>query len=272
MNHPQATARVVVGIDGSQAAINAALWAVAEAVSRNVPLRLVHAIQDRPADATGDDGMEVEYAQASLRAADAALQATGKPVQVECDIVRGCPEGILVDESRSAAMICVGSVGIGRIARKLLGSTADAVARKAQCPVAVVRSNGHKSDAGWVAVVVDDSPANDAVLEEGFREARLRRAPILALGVWRWGLGEVPYRQLEHRLGRWVSRYPEVHVMPAAARRGPAEFLAHTQESVQLTVVGNEDADKLARMVGPAGPHLTGPAGCSVLVARGRTI
>lgn len=268
MNHPQATARIVVGIDGSQAAINAAKWAITEAISRNVPLRLIHAIPDRAADAAGDQSMELGYAQASLRDADAALQATGKPVKVECDVVRGSPEGILIDESRGAEMVCLGSVGIGRIARKLLGSTADAVARKAQCPVAIVRSGGPKPEAGWVAVVVDDSPANDAVLEHGFREARLRRAPILALGVWRWGLGEIPYRQLEQRLGPWVSRYPEVHVMPAAARRGPAEFLAHTQEAVQLTVVGSEDGDKVARMVGSTGPHLTGPAGCSVLVVR----
>ena len=33
---------VVVGIDGSQAALDAATWAVAEAVSLGVPLRLVH--------------------------------------------------------------------------------------------------------------------------------------------------------------------------------------------------------------------------------------
>ncbi len=268
MNHPQKKARIVVGIDGSQAAINAAKWAMSEAISRNVPLRLIHAIPDRPADGTGDDSMEVGYAQASLRDADAALQAAGKPVKVECDIMRGSPEGILVDESRSSAMVCLGSVGIGRIARKLLGSTADAVARKAQCPVAIIRSDGQRPEPGWVAVVVDDSTANDAVLEHGFREARLRRAPILALGVWRWGLGEIPYRQLEQRLGRWVSRYPEVHVMPAAARRGPAEFLAHTEESVQLTVVGSEDADKVARMVGPTGSHLSGHGGCSVLVVR----
>jgi nucleotide-binding universal stress UspA family protein len=268
MNHPQATARIVVGIDGSEAAINAAKWAITEAISRNVPLRLIHAIPGRADDAAGDQSMELGYAQASLRDADAALQATGKPVKVECDVVRGSPEGILIDESGDAEMVCVGSVGIGRIARKLLGSTADAVARKARCPVAIVRSGGPNAEPGWVAVVVDDSPGNDAVLEHGFREARLRRAPILALGVWRWGLGEIPYRQLEQRLGPWASRYPEVHVMPAAARRGPAEFLARTQESVQLTVVGSEDGDKVARMVGPAGPHLSGPAGCSVLVVR----
>jgi nucleotide-binding universal stress UspA family protein len=35
---------IVVGIDGSQAAIRAAEWAADEAVSREVPLRLVEVI------------------------------------------------------------------------------------------------------------------------------------------------------------------------------------------------------------------------------------
>ena len=35
---------VVVGIDGSRTALDAALWAVDEAVSRDIPLRLVYAI------------------------------------------------------------------------------------------------------------------------------------------------------------------------------------------------------------------------------------
>ncbi|HWS94177.1 MAG TPA: universal stress protein, partial [Mycobacterium sp.] len=122
-----------------------------------------------------------------------------------------------------------------------------------------------ESDSGYIAVVVDGSPGNDAVLEHGFREARLRKAPILALGGWRWGLGEIPYRQLDQRLGPWVSRYREVHILPAAARRGAADFLTRTQESVQLAVVGSKDAGKVARMVGPI-TH--GHNGCSVLVVR----
>ncbi len=274
MSHPQSPARIVVGIDGSDAAINAAKWAVAEAVSRNVPLRLVYAIPEWHGDAgagdEGDEGLDVEYGQTSLRAADAALQAMGEPVKVECDTAPGSPESSLIDESRHAAMICVGSVGIGRIASKVLGSTADALARKAHCPVAIIRCNGEAAepDSGYIAVVVDESPGNDAVLEHGFREARLRQAPILAMGVWRWGVGEIPYQQLDHRLGPWVSQYPEVHVLPAAARRGAAEFLTHTQEPVQLAVVGSDDADKVARMVGPVTQHLPGHAVCSVLVVR----
>lgn len=270
MNQP--TERIVVGIDGSDAAVNAAKWAIPEAVSRNIPLRLVHAVPEWHAeDGTDGGGLEVEYAEASLRAADAALLATGQPVKVECNIAHGSPEGVLIGESEGAAMVCIGSVGIGRVASKVLGSTAAAVAQKSHCPVAVLRTDHEDADAetGWVAVVVDESAGNDAVLEHGFREAQLRAAPILAMGVWRWGFGEIPYRQLEDRLGPWVGRYPDIHVMPAAARHGAAEFLSHTQEHVELAVVGRTDADKIARMIGPTGQHISGRTGCSVLVVRG---
>jgi nucleotide-binding universal stress UspA family protein len=268
MSHPQSAKWIVVGIDGSDAAINAAKWAATEAVSRDIPLRLIHAIPERRADApAGDESLDIEYGETALRAACAALHAMGKQVKIETDLVHGSPKAVLVDESRDAAMVCVGSIGIGQVARRVLGSTADSVAQNAHCPVAVIRSKREagESASGSIAVVVDDSPGNDAVLDHGFREARHRKAPILAMGVWRWGLGEIPYRQLDRRLGRWVAQYPDVHVLPAAARRGAAEFLASTQEPVQLAVVGSSDANKVARMVGPISPHF-GHAGCSVLV------
>lgn len=271
MSNPHSSERVVVGIDGSDAAINAAKWAATEAVSRKIPLRLIHAIPQRDADgAPSDDSLDTEYAQMALRAADAALQAMGDPVKVECDIVHGSPEAALIEASRDAAMVCVGSVGTGWLARKVLGSTAGAVAAKADCPVAIIRHNPEDTDSasGYIAVAVDESPGNDAVLEHGFREARLREAPILAMGTWRWGLGEIPYPQLDHRLGPWVSQYREVHVQPAAARHGAAEFLTHTQESVRLAVIGSEEADKVARMVGPIAAHPGDHTGCSVLVVR----
>ena len=270
MDHPQSLLRIIVGIDGSDAAINAAKWAAAEATSREIPLRLIHVIPERRADAPADDeSLDIEYGETALRAASAALHAMDEPVKVETDLLHGSPASTLIDESRHAAMVCIGSVGIGQLARKVIGSTADAVAQNAHCPVAVIRTNrgAGESHSGSIAVVVDDSPGNDGVLEHGFREALLRKAPILAMGVWRWGFGEIPYRKLDRRLGRWVTQHPEVHVRPAAARHGAAEFLTGTQEPVQLAVVASEDADKVARMVGPLTPHF-GRTGCSVLVVR----
>ena len=49
----QSSPSVVVGIDGSRSAIDAALWAVDHAVSRDIPLRLVYAID--PDATTGSD-------------------------------------------------------------------------------------------------------------------------------------------------------------------------------------------------------------------------
>jgi hypothetical protein len=37
---------VVVGVDGSTASLNALRWAVAEAINRDVPIRLVRAVPD----------------------------------------------------------------------------------------------------------------------------------------------------------------------------------------------------------------------------------
>lgn len=274
MEHPHSPESIVVGIDGSEAAINAAIWAVAEATSRDIPLRLVHVAhggQQRtpspPAGAHAD--LDEEYAETVLRAACSALHALETSVKIDTAIVQGPADRALIDQSRSAAVICAGSVGIGRFALKTLGSTAATLAHKAHCPVAIIRTGHPPSDDGWIAVVVDDSPGNDGVLEHGFREATLRGESILALGTWRWGLGEIPYAQLQRRLGAWVSRYPQVHVRPAAARRGAAEFLTHTTEPVKLAVVGAADADDIARLVGPAAHGSSDRAGCSVLVVRG---
>src|ERR1700730_755035 len=99
-NTPQPS--VVVGIDGSQAAIQAAEWAVDEAVSREVPLRLVEVIPQQAAPApfasVGNVGMEVEYAEAALRIAAAAVAAAGKPVKVETAILQGDSAATLIAE------------------------------------------------------------------------------------------------------------------------------------------------------------------------------
>ncbi|MDI3315259.1 MAG: universal stress protein [Mycobacterium sp.] len=276
MSRAQSAGRsIVVGIDGSDTAINAAKWAVPEAISRDIPLRLVYVTRGEQLGApTAGLDLDTQHAESALRAAAAAVQALGTEVKVETAVVHGSPEQVLIDESRDAAMMCVGSVGIGLLAQMVLGSTAGALAQKAHCPVAIIRPDHDvgRSDSGWIAVVVNDSPDNDAVLEQGFREARLRNAPILALGVWRLGVGEIPYGPLNRRLGRWVDRYREIHVRPAAARAGAAEFLARTQEPVQLAVVGAAEAHEVARIVGPVGEPLFGRcATCSVLVVRGST-
>ena len=73
---------VVVGIDGSRAALDAALWAVDEAVSRDIPLRLVYAIDSTDKSDTDTQGAARKLATAELAVqyAFTAVESTEKPV------------------------------------------------------------------------------------------------------------------------------------------------------------------------------------------------
>jgi len=265
---------VVVGIDGSQAAIRAAEWAVDEAVSRELPLRLIHVIPEHvepaPAAAVGNVQMEVEYGETALRICSAAVEATGRPVKVETELSRGNPVTTLIVESRSAAMLCIGSVGIGHFARTLLGSTAAELAQAAHCPVAIIRSRQSRSKPGRPLIVaaVSDAPDSEQVVELAIREAQLRHAPVLAVGVLQAGTGGMPSDELDRRVQRWVRQHPGVQIYAGATRTEIADFLATMDTTIQLAVIGIDDADQVASIIGPHRHSLIGHAECSVLVAR----
>ena len=265
---------VVVGIDGSRAALDAALWAVDEAVSREVPLRLIEVIppqvEPAPFASVGNVRMEVEYAETALRIAAAAVAADGKPVKVETAILRGNPAAVLLAESRDAAMVCVGSTGIGRFAKALLGSTAAELAEAAHCPVAIIRTRQHraKPDIDLIVVAVNNSPGNDDVVERAINEALLRRAQVIALGVWRQDLGEMPHDEVERRVRVWEQRYPSVQFHALATRTGIADFLDVSSSRIRLAVIGSADIDQVASLVGPRSHPIVGHAECSVLIVR----
>lgn len=268
-----AASSVVVGIDGSVAAINAAVWAADEALDRDVPLRLVHVINadGSPGVPRDDFRLEVQYGETCLRAASAVVNDLHRPVKVETDILWGSVEAALIEESRDAAVICVGSVGIGCVASELLGSTATTLAVQAHCPVAIIRTPHDKPAvaADWIVVAVDDSPDNDAVIECAMGEARLRRAPVLAVGVWRAGRGAVSFDELKDRVEVWRRRYPDVQIYPVGAWPGIAMFLSHNiATSVQLVVIGTADASRIAEFVGPRGDSVLPHGDTSVLIVR----
>jgi len=264
---------IVVGIDGSQAAIRATEWAVDEAVSREVPLRLVEVIPQQaepaPFASVGNVRMELEYAETALRIASAEVTASGQPVKVETAILRGDPATALIAESRDAEMVCVGSTGIGRFARALLGSTVAELAEAASCPVAIIRTQRRpKPDSALIVVAVNDSPGNDDVVAQAIKEAQLRHAPILALGAWRQDLGEMPYDKLDRQIQFWERHYPSVQFHARPTRTGIADFLDASDSRIQLAVIGSADIDQVASLVGPHSHPILGHAECSVLIVR----
>lgn len=279
MEMPVPAAPVVVGIDGSQAAIDAALWAADEALTRDAPLRLVHVVtldeedtdfDDDPAEIAAD-WPETEYAQTSLRIACAAVHATGKPVGIDAQVLWGEVDLMLIKESEAAQMMCVGSVGINPFCEQALGSTAATLAEQALSPVAVIRAPvpAITSEPHWIVTVVDDSPDNAEVVDSALAEAHLRRAPLLALGISRGAHRTMPQDALERRVASWRGRYPHLHIYPVAGSTDLDGFLAeHDELSVQLAVVGVGDAAKVSAVVGPPRESREPHSRCSILVVR----
>jgi nucleotide-binding universal stress UspA family protein len=264
-----ASAPVVVAIDGSNAAINAALWAIDEATSRDVPLRMVHATRMGDSTVLADDlHLEAPNAEASLRAAVAAVEAVGNPLKVETEILWGPVKSMLIAESRNAAMMCLGSSGIGAVAHKLFGSTALALAEEAYCPVAIIRTRETPPDpTDWIVVAVDDEADNESVIEVAMGEARLRKAPVLAVGVRHDGLGKIECDELDRKVDEWQRRYPGVHVYRVPADIRIDRFLAENRsDTVQLAVIGAADTHGIAQIVGPHRHSLVPHGEFSVLI------
>jgi nucleotide-binding universal stress UspA family protein len=134
MTHTESPTSIVVGIDGSDAAILAAEWAVDEALNRDLPLRLVHVIEP------GSEAvrLETEYAEIALRAARAAVDVLSRDILVESAIRWGGIAAVLADESRNAEMICIGSAAIKGPNEPPGDSTSAALTESAHCPVAII--------------------------------------------------------------------------------------------------------------------------------------
>jgi nucleotide-binding universal stress UspA family protein len=276
------TGPIVVGIDGSTASIDAALWAINEAVHRGVPLRLVSAtnvLAARVAEPTRSP--ELTYAHTALRTASAAITATGKPVAVQTSVCWGPPANALIAESHSATTVCVASVGMGVIARAILGSTAAAVADRAHCPVAVIRPSTGTDAGNWVAAGIDGWNTGDRTVEFALAEARLRRATLVIVGLGCNGFGVNDAGRTYSRSRIWAERNPDIELETAVTSGGLADFLAdeHAELSrrhppaelasnIPLAVIGSEDVTELPRLIGPHDGGLLTHARCAAMVVR----
>ncbi|BBY08226.1 universal stress protein [Mycobacterium noviomagense] len=254
---------VVVGVDGSKVAIRTALWAADEAVDRNVPLRLLCAVdQDNTKPVDERDTPRLANAEMAVHWASAAVEATDKPVKIEAEISRDSPISALVSASRSAAMVCVGALGLNHFQPGRVGSTAAALAVAAHCPVAIVRGGGHRPQPScqWIVVEADESPDVGVVLEAAATEARLRNAPLRAVTCWKSSPADQPAAgdcriraRLDRRMARWRRRYPDLSTEAIALHGCLLDYLAKHAASVQLLVVGARHPDHVREILGAAG-------------------
>jgi nucleotide-binding universal stress UspA family protein len=136
---------IVVGLDGSKASEKALAWAAEEARLRGATLKLVHAWHI-PAMAYAAYAVPVDPSEVSKAAAklveDVAQRVLGDGpgLQVLKEVAEGPPAEVLVNASKGAEMVVVGSRGFGGFTGLLLGSVSAQVAHRAHCPVTIWKS------------------------------------------------------------------------------------------------------------------------------------
>ena len=287
---------ILVGVDGSSASTVAVDWAARDATMRKVPLTLVNVL-DLPM-ATTVRGfpmpMPPEYMQWQQDEGRKVLNDTLKtvedrtrqigPLDVSSELMIGPPVPTLVELSKDAAMVVVGSHGRGALARRLFGSVSTGLVHHAHCPVAVIPDQDplmpHPSQAP-ILVGIDGSRASESAIAIAFDEASWRGVELIALHAWSdtamyefrvpdWSQVRSDAEELlAERLAGWEERYPDVNVCRVVECDQPARQLLEQSKSAQLVVVGSHGRGGFTGMLlGSVSTAVVHAARTPVIVAR----
>lgn len=133
---------IVVGVDGSDSSKNALRWAVRLAPSLGATIHAIVA-WEYPIVFGIDGGAPLiwkpdETARETLNKTLESVFGKDRPAGLKGSISQGHPTFVLLDASKEAEMLIVGSRGLGGFSGLLLGSVSSSCAEHAKCPVLVV--------------------------------------------------------------------------------------------------------------------------------------
>ncbi len=137
---------VVVGVDGSEHSLEALRWAAREAGVTGARLHVVTAwsYPEHPTPFGIVPGLPLPpdpLAEAHRILALTVARVVGDPAPIEvvAEVIEGEPAQVLLDASRRAQLLVVGSRGHGTFTGMLLGSVSERCAHHAACPVVITR-------------------------------------------------------------------------------------------------------------------------------------
>lgn len=258
------TPPVVVGVDGSADALDAVRVGAREAHYRGAPLELVLAFPwpegARVPAPRGFDGRAVLRTMAELTLESAAgTAARVGSGEVRTRVEDGRAVDVLAAASTSAALLCLGTAGVGAVRDLVLGSTAAALVRASACPVLLVphRPGTSVEDRRGVVVGLSGGPGDGDLLAAAFAAADARGCQLVGVHAWRHRApgpehvavdplltdSDVLRREeayLEDALDGWPDRYPTVRVRRVVEHGRPATSLVAAAVTAELVVVGHQ--------------------------------
>lgn len=280
---------IVVGTDGSSSATAAVEWAADEAARKELPVRIVHAVDRLPYDIPhypipGALDRMMRSGQQILHQAEQIVRARQPGVDVSADMITGSPASVLRIEAGNASEVVVGSRGLGGFAGMLLGSVSQHVAghEEVAVPVIVVRP-GPTAVHGEIVVGFDGSPESEAALAYAFEEARLRHSRLRAVYAWQlpiyvyaygtpYNSDEVGQAQQKFALGTlaaWQDKFRDVTVVTDSVCAHPVAALVEASAQADLLIVGSRGNGAIGAVVlGSVSRGVLHHAHCPVAVVR----
>ncbi|MFF9000470.1 universal stress protein [Streptomyces achromogenes] len=266
---------ITAGLDGSPQSVTAAGWAAREALLRDVPLRLVHALGRQPYTSRGHlpqpspgQDEQIRWADHMLREAEVTIARRHPDLRITTGRLTGDVVPALLGEAGEADLLVLGFRGPGGAAGFLSGSVARAVVTGSRWPVVLVRGGLRPEDEHRygtdgsgaapfrdVVLGLNSAAPDDTVIEFAFeaasqRAARLRvvhgRSPDLPSYDNGGDLdaelhdeltGET-HRCLSEALEPWRHKFPGVEVTEQAVIGKAGSHLVEASRDASLVVVG----------------------------------
>lgn len=184
---------VVVGVDGSSTSAAALDWAAREADVRGIPLLVLFALHLPLVSVPFSEGVYVpppsaeieEFARRVLVSAAERVSKVAPAVRFETDLRFGSPAQVLLDASRTASEIVVGTRGLHAVGAAFLGSVSSRLAARASAPVVVVPPDTTPAPTdGPVVVGVDGSAHADEALRFAVAEAGRRGVGLVVVSAF----------------------------------------------------------------------------------------
>ncbi|TCP53502.1 nucleotide-binding universal stress UspA family protein [Tamaricihabitans halophyticus] len=283
---------ITVGIGGATDQTSLLHWVAQEAARLAAPVRLARAVvvpavySDLPLPKEVVDDLIQEGERAVQAAADELAQISAD-LEIDTLVQSAHPAALLIELSAESRLIAIGAGGRAR--GPFTDSVAVALAARAQCPVAVVRSNDQTaiSAEGTVVLGMDGSTSAQDTIEAAFTEASLRGAQLVAVHAWNdaevsWdvverfypgseSLADVAERALAEMLAGWREKFPEVEVRRVVAHDKPKHQLLELAKTAQLVVVGSRGRGGFTGLLlGSTSQALIHHSPCPVLIVRPR--